>query len=85
MGRHTKRLKVVKKDSQEVGLFIQKSTFEHREQIKVGFFILQYAKLRRLELFYNFFHKYCDEKKFEELKMDTDSFYLALAVDNLDD
>ena len=28
---------------------------EHREPIIVGFFILQYAKLRMLELYYNFF------------------------------
>ena len=38
-----------------------------------------------LELYYNFFHKYCDENKFEELEMATDSLYLALAEDNLDD
>ena len=28
---------------------------EQREPINVGFFILQYAKLRMLELYYNFF------------------------------
>ena len=32
-----------------------KSENEHREPITVGFFILQYAKLRMLELYYNFF------------------------------
>ena len=31
-----------------------KSTFEHREPIIVGFFIMQYAKLRMLEHHYNF-------------------------------
>ena len=56
----------------------------YRGPIIVGFFILQYAKLRMLELYYNFFHKYCDENKFEELEIDTDSLYLALAEDNLD-
>ena len=78
-----KRLNIVKKDLYEVELL--KSTIEHREPIIVGFFILQYAKLRMLELNYNFFHKYCDENKFEELEMDTDSLHLALAEDNLDD
>ena len=78
-----KRLNVVKKDLYEVELL--KSTIEHREPIIVGFFILQNAKLRMLELYYNFFHKFCDENKFEELEMDTDSLYLALAEDNLDD
>ena len=73
----------MKKDLHEVELL--KSTIEHREPIIVGFFILQYAKLRIMELYYNLFHNYCDENKFEELEMDTDSLYLALAEDNLDD
>ena len=31
-----------------------------------------------LELYFNFFEKYCDDTKFEELEMNTDSLYLAL-------
>ena len=42
-----KRLITVKKDLYEVELL--KSSFEHRETMIVGFFILQYAKLRMLE------------------------------------
>ena len=34
---------------------LAKAEIEHREPIIVGFFILQYAKLRMLELYYNFF------------------------------
>ena len=34
---------------------LAKAQIEHREPIIVGFFILQYAKLRMLELYYNFF------------------------------
>ena len=60
-----------------------KSTIEHRELIIVGFFILQYGKLRMLELYCNFFDKFCDVNRFEELEMDTDSLYLALAEENL--
>ena len=78
-----KRLNTVEKDLYEVKLL--KSTIEHREPIIVRFFILQYAKLRMLELYYNFFDKFCDVNKFEELEMDTDSFYLALAEENLYD
>ena len=58
---------------------------EHREPIIVGFFILQYAKQRMLELYYNFFKKFCDTDKYEELEMDTDSLYLALSEENLKD
>ena len=62
-----------------------KSEIEHREPIIVGFFILQYAKLRMLELYYNFFKKFCDTYKYEELEMDTDSFYSALSKEYLED
>ena len=51
---------------------------EHKEPIIVGFFILQHAKLQMLELYYNFFTKFCDVNKFEELELDRDSLYLAL-------
>ena len=47
-----RRLNIVAKDLYEVELV--KSTIEHREPVIVGFFILQYAKLKMLELYYNF-------------------------------
>ena len=59
-----KRLNNVSKEIYEVEL--AKSKIEHREPIIVGFFILQYAKLRMLELYYNFFDRFCDVDKFEE-------------------
>ena len=45
-----------------------KSEIEHREPIIVGFFILQYAKLRMLELYYDFFKKFSDTDKYEDWK-----------------
>ena len=60
-----------------------KTEIESREPIIVGFFTLKYAKLRLLELYCNFFVRYCDINKFQELEMDTDSFYLALAEEEL--
>ena len=64
---------------------LAKAQIEHKEPIIVGFFILQYAKLRMLELYCNFFTRFCDVKKFEELEKDTDSLYLALAEKELED
>ena len=78
-----KRLNHITDQLYEVELV--KSEIEHREPIIVGCFILQYAKLRMLELYYNFFEKFCDTDKYEELEMDTDSFYLALSEENLQD
>ena len=64
---------------------LAKAQIEHKEPIIVGFFILQYAKLRVLELYYNFFTRFCDVNKFEELELATDSLYLALAEEELAD
>ena len=68
-----KILKTIKNDWYEVELL--KSTIEHREPIIVGFFILQYAKLRMLELYYNFFDKFCDVNNFVRVR---DGFRIAL-------
>ena len=62
-----------------------KPEFEHSEPIIVGLFILHYAKLRMLEPYYNFFKKFCDIDKCEEIEMDTDSLYLALSEQRLED
>ena len=78
-----KRLDYINDQLYEVEL--AKAEIEHREPIIVGFFILQYAKLRMLELYYNFFERFCDVNKFEELEMDTDSLYLALSEKELYD
>ena len=64
---------------------LAKSEIEHREPIIVGFFIFQYAKLRMLELYYNFFERFCDVNNIEELKLETDSLYLALSEKELYD
>ena len=57
----------------------------HREPIIVGYFTLQYAKLRLLELYYNCVKKFCDTDKYEELEMDTASLYIALLEENFED
>ena len=58
---------------------------EHKEPIIVGFFILHYAKWRKLELYYNFFTRFSDVDKFEELEIDTDLLYLTVAEKKLED
>ena len=56
-----KRLNHITDQLYEVELV--KSQIEHRQPIIVGFFILHYAKLRILELYYNFFKNFCDTDK----------------------
>ena len=62
-----------------------KSEIKHREPILVGFFVLKNAELRMLELYCTFFKRFCDTENYEELENDTDSLYLALLEENLED
>ena len=62
-----------------------KSMIEQKNPIIFVFFIIHFAKLRLLELYFKFFDKFCDVDKFEKLQMDTDSLNFALAEENLYD
>ena len=64
---------------------LAKSEMQHREPINVGFFILQYAKFRMLELYYNLFTNNFDTHKYAEMEMDIHSLYLALTEKELKD
>lgn len=50
-----------------------------------GIAVYQLAKLRMLEFYYDFLDKYIDRRDFELCYMDTDSMYMALSGDSLDD
>ena len=53
--------------------------------IVLGYFILQYAKLRMLEFYYDCLLKYIDKSDFQLCEMDTDSFYFAISAKCLRD
>ena len=53
--------------------------------IHLSVFILNYAKLRMLEFYYDFLDYYLRCEDFEVLEMDTDSNYLGLTGENLED
>ena len=50
-----------------------------------GVFILNYAKLQMLEFYYDFLDYYLHREDFEVLEMDTDSNYLGITAENLED
>ena len=52
---------------------------------QIGFFILQYAKLRMLEFYFDFLDKFIDRSDFQYCYMDTDSAYVAFSSDNVED
>ena len=53
--------------------------------IQLGYFVLQYAKLRMLEFYYDFMDVYVDRQDFEYCEMDTDSAYMAISGSCLED
>ena len=53
--------------------------------IQIGYAILQYAKLKMLEWYYDFLLTYVDKSDFEYIEMDTDSAYFAISGPTLRD
>ena len=53
--------------------------------IHLGVFILNYAKLQMLEFYYDFLDYYLPREDFHMLEMDTDSDYLGITAENVED
>ena len=53
--------------------------------IQIGFFVFTYAKLRVLEFYYHCIIAFLDRRDFQYLEMDTDSAYMSLAGDSLEE
>ena len=47
--------------------------------MQIGFFVNQYAKLRMLQLYFDFMDKYLDGRDLQYCEMETDSAYMAIA------
>ena len=47
--------------------------------IQLGYMILQYAKLRMLEFYYDLMDVYVERSRFEMMETDTDSMYMAIS------
>ena len=76
-------------DSEEIN-----STFKIRERkgqvnitkpYKCGIAVYQLVKLRMLEIYRDLMDKYLDRRNFELIQMDTDSLYMALSGDLIDE
>ena len=62
---------------------MKKKTLNLDLPISIGYFILQYAKLRMLQFYYDCLDKYVSRDNFELTQMDTDSMYMALGTNDL--
>ena len=59
-------------------------TVKQNMPIQVAFNVLNDAKLRMLEFYYDFVDKYIDRSNYQYMYMDTDSAYMALSADRFD-
>ena len=62
-----------------------KRTVRIKRPYQCGIAVYQLAKLQMLKLYYDFFDKYFSRQGFELCYMDTDTFYLAMSGDSLDE
>ena len=56
-----------------------------RRPFQIGISVYQLAKLRMLEFYYDFLDRYVNRRDFELIQMDTDSNYMAIFGDTLED
>ena len=56
-----------------------------RRPFQVGIAVYQLAKQRMLEFYHDFLDRYFDRKDFELIQMDTDSNYIAISGESLED
>ena len=78
-----RQLDVVTDDAYEIEM--NKSVVNYTLPLHFGFFVYQYAKLRMLQFYYDFVDRYIERPLFQYCEMDTDSAYIALAGDTIDD
>ena len=80
--RRFRQLDIVVDDAYEIEM--SKRTVTYTLPVHVGFFVLQYAKMRILQFYYDFINRYVERPLFQYCEMYTDSAYLALAGESVD-
>ena len=81
--RRFRQLDVGVNDAYEIAM--NKKTVTYALPVYVGFFVLQYAKMRMLQFYYDFINMYLERPLFQYCETDADSAYLALAGESVDD
>ena len=81
--RWIRQLDIVVDNAYEIAM--NKKTVTYALPVHMGFFVLKYAKMRMLQFYYEFFNRYLERPLFQYCEMDTDSAYLALVGESVDD
>ena len=71
------------KDAYEIEM--NKSVVKYTLPLHIVFFVYQYAKLCMLHFYYDFVDRYVERPLFQYCEMATDSAYIALAGESIDD
>jgi len=80
-----RKLECLESEEQYYEIEMAKKKIKLDLPIQLGYFILQYAKLRMLEFYYDFMDVYVGRQDFEYCEMDTDSAYMAITANSFDD
>ena len=78
-----KKITTLNEEEELYEIELKKKVLNMNIPLQIGFTILQYAKLRMLEMYYDFIDYFFDRKDFELGEMDTDSLYIGFTSDNL--
>ena len=81
--RRFRQLNVVDEDVYEIAM--NKRSVSYSLPLHIGFLVYRYAKLRMLQFYYDFIDTYIERPRFQYCEMDTDSAYIALAGESVDD
>jgi hypothetical protein len=63
----------------------KKTQFKQNLPVQIGFAVYQLAKLRMLQFYYDFLDFYIDRSDFQLVQIDTDSAYIAISSENIED
>ena len=81
-----KKFKELNKLTEDVAEVVMgKHSIVQDTPIQLGKFILDYAKLRMLQFYYDFLDYFIDRKHWEYAEMDTDSAYFAVSADEVNE
>ena len=72
-------------DKKTFQLKMSKKTIRLDLLMQIGCFVYQYSKLRMFQFYYDFVDVFVDRRDFENCAMDTDSAYIALSADILEE
>ena len=72
-------------DEKTFELEMSKKTIQLDLPMQIGCFVYQFSKLRMLQLYYDFVDVFVDRRDFQYCAMDTDSAYIALSADTLEE